>query len=220
MTTTKSFLSLPIEIHLEVIDCLDYPARFALAYANKYFNQIVTRRVPPPTNEEKLAYLCATETWPVYRDYLACNQCLKFRPTNAFTNKQHQGKRSRGYSDNKRRFCIRCGVHKHIYQPGHVIPIDNDSKFVICWCCKFPGSGSYCLVFGSCANCGQVMPVMHYIWDQIYQPCLHSFNCFGCGQEGSVSRLHRPLQGRLDDILHQYRAISVSVWKPKVHSPS
>jgi len=55
-----------MEIHLEIIDRLDGPARFALAYTNHYFDQIVTRQVPPPTNADKLDYLCAAETWPMF----------------------------------------------------------------------------------------------------------------------------------------------------------
>ncbi|KAL3707819.1 hypothetical protein TMatcc_005801 [Talaromyces marneffei ATCC 18224] len=214
MQNTNGALNvLPVEIHLIIIDYLGYTARIALAYTNHYFNEIVVRQ-PPATREGKLEFVCDAETWPIYTNinYLACNQCLKLRPIHAFADKQLRGKRSRGYSDNNRRFCIRCGIQKHIYLPGHLIPIDKPNAanthgfgFSICWCCKFHGRGSYCLVFGSCEDCEQVPPTLHYIWSPTRQPCMQHFNCLCCGREGSLEQDEQPLRGQIDDIIRQYR---------------
>lgn len=56
---------LPVEIHLSIIDYLDYTARIALAYTNRYFNEIVVRQ-PPTSREEKLKFVSEAETWPVF----------------------------------------------------------------------------------------------------------------------------------------------------------
>lgn len=226
--------SLPVELHLSIIDYLGYTARIALAYTNRYFNEIVVRR-PPVSREAKLDFVLEAENWPMFVyptkipvlllfprtdqagryaaiDYLACNQCLKLRPIHAFADKQIKGKRSRGYSENSRRFCIRCGIQKHIYLPGHLVPIDKPNptntrgiRFSICWCCKFHGSGSYCLVFGSCERCEQVPPILHYIWSPTHQPCMQHFNCLCCGREGSPEQDTQPLSGQIDDIIRRYR---------------
>jgi hypothetical protein len=129
------------------------------------------------------------------------------RPATAFSTKQLQGKRSRGYSENGRRFCLSCGIRRHIYQPGHVIPIDKRGRFAVCWCNKFPGTGSYSLLFGGCTRCGEAMPVIHYIWGYAYQPCLDYFSCCSCGYKGNLNSLDRPLCGQLDEIIHQYRTM-------------
>lgn len=57
--------SLPVEIHLSIIDYLDYTARIALAYTNRYFNEIVVRQ-PPVTREGKLKFVSEAETWPMF----------------------------------------------------------------------------------------------------------------------------------------------------------
>ena len=57
--------SLPVEIHLSIIDYLDYTARVALAYTNRYFNEIVVRR-PPTSREGKLKFVSEAETWPMF----------------------------------------------------------------------------------------------------------------------------------------------------------
>lgn len=145
-------------------------------------------------------------------EYLACSQCLKLRSVQAFTDKQRRGKRSRGYSETSRRFCIRCGIQKHIYLPGQLIPIarpstadTHGSGFSICWCCKWHGSGFHCLVFGSCERCEQVPPILHYIWTPTHQPCMQHFNCLRCGREGSLEQDEPPLSGQIDDIIRRYR---------------
>ncbi|KAF5015803.1 hypothetical protein F66182_12733, partial [Fusarium sp. NRRL 66182] len=40
-TSNVALSSLPVEIQLSIIDYLDYTARIALAYTNRYFNEIV-----------------------------------------------------------------------------------------------------------------------------------------------------------------------------------
>jgi hypothetical protein len=63
---TNGVLSpLPVEIHLSIIDYLDYTARVALAHTNHYFNEIVVRQ-PPTTREGKLEFVCEAETWPMF----------------------------------------------------------------------------------------------------------------------------------------------------------
>ncbi|EED21830.1 conserved hypothetical protein [Talaromyces stipitatus ATCC 10500] len=205
--------SLPVEIHLGIIDYLDYTACTALAYTNRYFNQIVIRQ-SPTAREERLKFLCEVETWPIYADinYLACNQCLKLRPIHAFADRQLRGKRSRGHSESNRRFCLRCGIQKHIYLPGHVIPIVRPSpanahgiSISICSCCKFHGSESYCLAFARCESCEEVPPILHYVSNPGYQRCMHHFYCILCGRKGSIDQWEQPIWGQIDYIVREYR---------------
>lgn len=229
MANAPTFSSLPVEIHLEIVNHLDISTRFALAYTSRYFNQVTPRQVPPVTNMDKLDYLCTAETWPMfvplslesshltfllivlltipprYDGYFSCSQCLKMRPGSAFAIRQLQGKRGCGNWDNARRFCISCGIRKQIYQPGHVIPIDEISRFTICWCSKFPGVGTHSLLFGNCTHCGKTLPVIHYIWGYAYQPCLDYFSCLFCGYRGTLNSICPPLRGQLDEIIQQYR---------------
>lgn len=64
-TTIGALSPLPVEIHLSIIDYLGYSARIALAYTNRYFNEMVVRQ-PPTTREGKLEYVCEAETWPMF----------------------------------------------------------------------------------------------------------------------------------------------------------
>lgn len=57
--------SLPVEIQLSIIDYLGYTARIALAYTNRYFNEIVVRQ-PPTSRGAKLDFICEVETWPMF----------------------------------------------------------------------------------------------------------------------------------------------------------
>jgi hypothetical protein len=63
--TNGALSPLPVEIHLSIIDYLDYTARVALAYTNRYFSEIVARQ-PPTTTEGKLEFVCEAETWPMF----------------------------------------------------------------------------------------------------------------------------------------------------------
>lgn len=64
-TLNGALSSLPVEIQLSIIDYLDYTARIALAYTNRYFNEIVVRQ-PPTSRGAKLDFICQIETWPMF----------------------------------------------------------------------------------------------------------------------------------------------------------
>jgi hypothetical protein len=54
---------LSIEMHLEIINYLDYPSSVALSQVSRYFRSTVSVR-PPVTPQQKLLFLRGVEMWP------------------------------------------------------------------------------------------------------------------------------------------------------------
>ncbi|KAL4805723.1 hypothetical protein BDV18DRAFT_152458 [Aspergillus unguis] len=93
----------------------------------------------PTTSESKLSFLCAAENWAGYKNKYSCSRCLKLC--------------SQCHTESNRRFCLKCGVKRRIYQPRQMIDISGYTHFIYGLCWQMCGSGLYCTFCGGCQRC-------------------------------------------------------------------
>jgi hypothetical protein len=122
-------LRLPAELHLDIVDLLDFHEKVKLACTNRYFMSII----PPPSHSEFLA--AETDPWATAKDLLTCKGCLRFCGLQDFADEMRKGKRCRGHSEAVTRFCLKCGVDDALYDPGTHITICN-RPHVLCSICR------------------------------------------------------------------------------------
>lgn len=88
-----------------------------------------------------------------YKDKFSCSRCLKLCPSGAFSDKQIKAKRGKGHAESDRRFCLKCGVKKRIYQPGEPVIVNRHTHYICALCWKLCGSGLFCLGCRACRRC-------------------------------------------------------------------
>lgn len=151
-SSAVTLFDLPLELHLKILSCLDYPTCLALSQANVFFRSIITVE-KPSTSAQKVSFLCTAENWPRYKDKFSCSRCLKLCPSGAFSDKQIKAKRGKGHAESDRRFCLKCGVKKRIYQPGEPVIVNRHTHYICALCWKLCGSGLFCLGCRACRRC-------------------------------------------------------------------
>jgi hypothetical protein len=158
-------LRLPIELHLIIIEHLDFPTTQLLGMANRYFHGLIST----PTLPELLAFEKDPDAHEhdvrpflrtIWRDVvmgpwrfmwvgeLACSYCVRLRPRWEFADNQR--------NCGEKRFCIDCGLSakrgRRRYYPGDELIISKE-KFVWCKCCDMFTSEVGPMNSGCCADC-------------------------------------------------------------------
>lgn len=120
--STADLMTLPTELHEIIIGYLNFPSTAHLKCANHYFNNLV----------KDIDYLEAEKSdYAKLNDLWACKECNSLLPSSKFSDKSKKGNRSKTGSKAAKRFCILCGLAKHLYAPGNQIFLDG-TLFLIC----------------------------------------------------------------------------------------
>jgi hypothetical protein len=78
-------LRLPVELHLRIIDDLEFQDMVSLAAANRYFRSVIE----PPSHHD---YLAAEGTgWAKKRRLYTCKCCTRFRRVGGFADDMTKG---------------------------------------------------------------------------------------------------------------------------------
>ncbi|GAD94523.1 hypothetical protein PVAR5_3149 [Paecilomyces variotii No. 5] len=179
---TGTFQDLPVELHLQISDFLDYPTRLILSQTNRYFRSLV-KVERPTTVEQQGLYLCAIETWERYHGYYACSYCLQLLPEKMFSDDQITGERGKDEAQNHLRFCIDCGIHEEIYEPAEQIWINGRLHFLCEECLELRGYGIFCSECSSCECCMASKMSENEMEDFVNQK-LVDVDCPCCGTVG------------------------------------
>lgn len=135
-----SFLQLPPEIHLLVVDLLFFRDKIRLKLTCAYFCDLI----PHLRHEELLA--AETSDYALDRDLYACRYCLRLLPASRFADRMLRKRRGRYGRDVDRRFCIECGLKPRDgaarYGPGAEVTIAG-VFYVFCISCKSFQRGAY-----------------------------------------------------------------------------
>ncbi|KAF1994921.1 hypothetical protein P154DRAFT_399752, partial [Amniculicola lignicola CBS 123094] len=138
------FLRLPVELHRDIFDYLEIQDKARLQSTSRYFATLTK----PLTYEDFLAAEC--KPWAISKQLYACKGCASFRHLSRFTDDMRKGKRGRHGEEANTRYCVKCGVDRHIYTPGTKFAILGQ-PWVVC---------KQCVVFtdqvgcrGSCSQC-------------------------------------------------------------------
>jgi hypothetical protein len=102
-------LALPSEIHLQILNLLDYTSFSFLRATNVYFYNLPSKS---HITAAMSSYECE-ESLPDYysaRDFYPCYTCLRTLPDAAFEKKQIRFTRAFGHKDYRKRFCFECGL--------------------------------------------------------------------------------------------------------------
>src|SRR2546421_6312392 len=104
-----AFLRLPSEIHVQILNLLDYTSFSCLRATSTYFYHL-------PSRDHIAAAMVSyggEESLPDYyaaRDFYPCYTCLRMLPEAAFDKKQVRFTRAFGHRDYRRRCCFECGL--------------------------------------------------------------------------------------------------------------
>lgn len=143
-------LRLPVELHCEIIKCLDIRDKVNLASTNRYFRFII----PALTHSELL--LAEESAWAKSSQLYVCKGCVNFHRWASFADSMRKGKWCRSGTFAKLRLCLKCGVNSALYTPGIHLTICN-RKHVLCRTCQqlTDQIGHH----GMCAACSPNMPL-------------------------------------------------------------
>jgi hypothetical protein len=97
-------------------------------------------------------FLIEAQAFPRWQDGFACFTCAKVLPRVRFANAQTKHKRGRNGGDQKRRFCVQCGIEKGFYVPGNMV-VQGDVTRIVCRQCKKLRGGTFCKSCAICAGC-------------------------------------------------------------------
>jgi hypothetical protein len=143
--------TLPEELCLAIIEKLDMSSIIALSKTNRQFN-----RLSDPTAKSRrpmlYEFLLEAQTFPRWQDGFACFTCAKVLPRSRFANAQSKHKRGRNGSDQKRRFCVQCGLENGSHGPGNMV-VQGDIIRMVCRQCKRLKSGRFCERCAICTDC-------------------------------------------------------------------
>lgn len=135
-----SFLGLPPEIHLLIIDQLFFRDKIYLKRTCAYFYDLV----PPLSHGELLD--AETSDYARGRDLYACRYCLRLLPASEFADRMLRRRRGKYGRHADRRFCVACGLKPRDaaarYGPGAHITMGN-TFYVICISCNTFQRGAF-----------------------------------------------------------------------------
>jgi hypothetical protein len=137
-------LHLPVELHLCVIEKLDFQDLISLASTNRYFRSVI----PHPSHTDFL--VAETGIWAKNEELFTCSGCACFRRSKQFADDMKKGKRARGGTEAARRICLRCGVTRGLYVSGTPVVIYGRAH-VLCRVCGTPTEHATCQ--SACMRC-------------------------------------------------------------------
>src|SRR5438034_6031070 len=142
---SSTLLSLPVELHIWIVNLCDIPSKLALRMTNRHFRALIK----PPTHAQLLE---AEKTrWAEVRDLFSCMDCLRLRLRCKFADAMTKGPKGKRGKEPQKRFCLDCGLNPKLgttrYSPGSEMKVGG-TRFVICKDCRSyeiaggsPGSG-------------------------------------------------------------------------------
>jgi hypothetical protein len=148
-TLPPPVMRLPVELHRDIIDLLDLPARALLSASCRYFAFTIKK----PTFEEFLE--AEASEWATSKALYVCKGCARFRRLLQFSDDMRKGKRGRKEVDANTRFCVDCGVKREWYPPGTELSIMG-RPHVVCKHCK-----TFTDQVGSTGACASCSPKKH-----------------------------------------------------------
>ena len=134
-----SLPGLPEELCLAVIEQCDMSSMIALLQTSRRFYKLIDPhdKARRPQMEE---FLIKAQSFTRYQeqDGFACFACTKILPRSNFTDKHTKaGPRSRLGSQQRKRFCIPCGVDKGFFTPGTLVKQGHSLRLVCRGCKQF-----------------------------------------------------------------------------------
>jgi len=144
--------TLPEEICIAITDTLNMPSIIYLSQTNRLFHRLSN---PVDSSRHVLLEEFLIEA-QAYRRWqgcgFACFSCMRVLHRHSFASAHTKGKRGRNGSQQKTRFCIRCGIDKGLYLPGSQV-VQDDVIRVVCRQCKKIRGGKFCQRCAFCKDC-------------------------------------------------------------------
>jgi hypothetical protein len=149
-----SLPGLPEELCLAVIEQCDMSSMIALLQTSRRFYKLIDPhdKARRPQMEE---FLIEAQFFPRYQeqDGFACFACTKILPRSNFTDKHTKaGPRSRLGFQQRKRFCIPCGIDKGFFTPGTLVK-QGYSLRLVCRGCKQLKEAEFCRRCMFCTAC-------------------------------------------------------------------
>jgi hypothetical protein len=149
-----SLPGLPEELCLAVIEQCDIPSMLSLLQTSRRFHRL-TDPHSSSRRPQMEAFLIEAQSFPRYREQdgsLACFACNRILPHSAFADKHTRTPRSRLGSQQRKRFCIACGVDKGLFTPGTLVKQGSSLRLVYRGCKQFKQAG-FCRGCMFCTAC-------------------------------------------------------------------
>jgi hypothetical protein len=144
---------LPEGLCLAVIEQCDMSCKIALSQANRRFHRLIDPydKSQRPQMEN---FLIEAQSFPRHQkeDGFAGFACTKILPRAHFTDKHATTQRSRLGSQQRKRFCIQCGMDKRFFTPGTLVK-QGDCVRVVCRKCRQLKESGFCKGCMVCAEC-------------------------------------------------------------------
>ncbi|RHZ46618.1 F-box protein [Aspergillus thermomutatus] len=152
MAQYSPLTNLPTELQLLVLENLDHGSKVCLSQTNRYFRSLIDVKQPGDAHEQ-VSFLKNYEQWPENANKHACYDCRMMLPDEEFDDNQTRGSQAKNGSEAEKRFCIRCGLLKRLYNP--IAPVSIRGKvYYRCTNCKgLQGWGSRCVWCWQCSKC-------------------------------------------------------------------
>ena len=114
---------LALELQLAIAEYLDYGSLLALRRTSRRFREVANQTTC--SEAEKVTFVAAAEQYPRNADGFGCFRCHRVLSACKFADKQKRKAYGKGGSRSLLRFCVECGVKKHIYAPGNWVVRDG-----------------------------------------------------------------------------------------------
>ncbi|KAF2706052.1 hypothetical protein K504DRAFT_344439, partial [Pleomassaria siparia CBS 279.74] len=121
-------LRLPIELHLAIIDKLEFQDKVRLTVTCRYFLSAIKK----PTRQDYLA--AETSTWAISNELYTCSICIRLRRLRRFTDDMRKGKRVRHGLEANTRCCVDCAIDQQLYPAGTKVTVMGQS-YILCSRC-------------------------------------------------------------------------------------
>lgn len=128
--TSPNFLSLPAELHNQIIGEMDFPSALNLSKTNRYFRRTVdaTNKPVPYGFCRELDHLSFCRQ---FRNHFVCYKCRCIKSSTAFVKKQIKKKRDVLSGDHLKRSCFDCSVSRGDFYEGHQVMAPDGKVYCI-----------------------------------------------------------------------------------------
>lgn len=128
--TSPNFLSLPAELHNQIVGEMDFPSALNLSKTNRYFRRTVDATYKPIPHGfcRELDKLSSCRQ---FRNHFVCYKCRCIKPSTAFVKKQIKKKRGVLHGDHRKRSCFDCSVSRGAFDEGHQVMAPDGNVYWI-----------------------------------------------------------------------------------------